>query len=126
MSKFINFLLTESKHPTWTLKSVYAVNNPDLYIGDPKTAKMLESKGITEFYPCKPDHKVASVGFAPKEQKWYGWSYRAIYGFKIGDKVKKGDCVCSATPDMALQPGFKAKTLDDARKMAEAFAESVG
>ncbi len=32
------------------------------------------------------------VGFSPKDQKWYGWSHRAIYGFKIGSTCKKGDC----------------------------------
>jgi len=31
------------------------------------------------------------VGFSPKDKKWYGWSHRAIYGFKVGSKCKKGD-----------------------------------
>ena len=25
--------------------------------------------------------------------KWYGWSHRAVYGFGVGDKVKKGDII---------------------------------
>lgn len=32
------------------------------------------------------------VGFSPKENKWYGWSHRAIFGFGIGSTCKKGDC----------------------------------
>lgn len=40
----------------------------------------------------KPDHRVPSIGFSEKEQKWYGWSHRAIYGFGVGSVVKKGDC----------------------------------
>ena len=32
------------------------------------------------------------VGFSPKDQKWYGWSHRAIYGFEIGSTCKKGNC----------------------------------
>ena len=32
------------------------------------------------------------VGFSPKDKKWYGWSHRAMYGFKIGSTCKKGDC----------------------------------
>ena len=32
------------------------------------------------------------VGFSHKEQKWYGWSHRAIYGFGVGSEVKRGDC----------------------------------
>lgn len=40
----------------------------------------------------KPEHCVCSIGFSEKEQKWYGWSHRAIYGFGVGSHVKKGDC----------------------------------
>ena len=61
-----------------------------------------------------------NVGFSEKEKKWYGWSHRAIFGFGIGSEVKEGDC-CEGY----LPIGFKAKTLEDAKKMAEAFAESV-
>ena len=40
------------------------------------------------------------VGFSPKENKWYGWSHRAIYGFTIGSTCKKGDChYIGATPE---------------------------
>ena len=62
------------------------------YIGDPKTAEMLKKKGITHFERTSDDHCRVSIGFNPEEQKWYGWSHRAIYGFGIGSKVKKGDC----------------------------------
>lgn len=61
-------------------------------IGDVKTANMLyKTYGI---YPEKrnPEHDVCSIGFSSKENKWYGWSHRALYGFGIGSEVKKGDC----------------------------------
>lgn len=32
------------------------------------------------------------VGFSPKDNKWYGWSHRAIFGFNVGSTCKKGDC----------------------------------
>jgi len=32
------------------------------------------------------------IGFSPKDDKWYGWSHRAIFGFKVGSTCKKGDC----------------------------------
>ena len=32
------------------------------------------------------------VGFSPKNNKWYGWSHRAIFGFEIGSTCVKGDC----------------------------------
>lgn len=40
-------------------------------------------------------HLSHGLGFNSKEQKWFGWSHRAIYGFTIGSKVKKGDCAYS-------------------------------
>ncbi len=36
--------------------------------------------------------RVALLVLMKKEQKWYGWSHRAIYGFGIGSTCKKGDC----------------------------------
>lgn len=76
--------------------------------------------GITEFYKTSPEHSVTSIGWSPKDQKWYGWSHRAIYGFGVGDIVKEGS-VCAEY----LPVGFKAKNLKDAKKMATAFARSV-
>ena len=82
------------------------------------------------------DSNVCSIGFSEKDNKWYGWSHRAIYGFKIGDVVKKGDC-CALSglteeylkkhpeEDCSLPIGFKAKSLADCKKMAIAFADSV-
>ncbi len=46
------------------------------------------------------DELTHGVGFSPKDGKWYGWSHRAIYGFKIGSECKKGDCHhVAATPE---------------------------
>lgn len=42
-----------------------------------------------------------SLGFNPVEQKWYGWSHRAIYGFGVGSKIKNGSC------------GFKASNKEE-------------
>lgn len=36
--------------------------------------------------------KTACLGFNQEENKWYGWSHRAIYGFTIGSKTEKGHC----------------------------------
>lgn len=47
--------------------------------------KLLADREITE-------QLTHGVGFSPKNNKWYGWSHRAIYGFKIGSTCKKGDC----------------------------------
>jgi hypothetical protein len=61
-----------------------------------------------------------STGFNEQEQKWYGWSHRARYGFGVGDKVTKDSVIAHHFP-----VGHEAKTLDDARQMAAAFAEAV-
>ena len=82
-------------------------------------------------------HNACSIGKSYKDGKWYGWSHRAMYGFQIGDKVEKGDCCASSgwteeylaehpEENKALPVGFEAKTEDDCKKMAIAFAESVG
>lgn len=60
------------------------------YIGSEKTAKMFAEDGIAP--EAIPGDTVASIGFCEQDQKWYGWSHRAICGFGIGSKVSKGDC----------------------------------
>lgn len=110
------------------------------YIGTPEVAHSLCNKRgiLPELVPkSSVDRKVCSIGFSAKDQKWYGWSHRAIFGFGVGAVAKKGDCVCSSgwtdeylakhpDQDLSLPVGFEAKTLDDAKQMAIAFAESVG
>lgn len=65
------------------------------FIGTEEWAKTLEERGIK---PEKrtPESSVCSIGFCEAEQKWYGWSHRAMYGFGIGSKVSKGDCAYTA------------------------------
>ncbi|MGI9493089.1 MAG: hypothetical protein ACR2QF_11885 [Geminicoccaceae bacterium] len=105
------------------------------YIGGPETALTLLRRGIQ---PQKANHKgkTCSIGFCEREQKWYGWSHRAMYGFKVGDEVKEGSCCATSgwtdeyleqhpDADVSLPVGFKAANLDDCRRMAVAFAESV-
>lgn len=114
------------------MKACYSIID-DSYIGDSKFANQLKKRGIVP--QSHSDNDVASIGFSEKEQKWYGWSHRAIYGFGIGDKVKEGDITATSgwtdeylkdhTDDKPLPVGFKAKTLADAKKMAVAFASAV-
>jgi hypothetical protein len=100
------------------MKSAYNYNGD--YIGNSKSAHYLCTKrGILP--EVIPGNKVCSIGFCEKEQKWYGWSHRAIYGFGIGDVTKLEQC---GVPQY-IKAGFKAKTLKDAMKIAIAFAQSV-
>lgn len=106
------------------------------YVGEPKNAHFLiHEKGIAPEL-SDSENGVCSIGFCAKESKWYGWSHRAIYGFGIGDKVSEGDCTNSSgyieeylaehpEEDRSLPVGFVAETLEDAKRMAVAFADSV-
>lgn len=82
---------------------------------------------ITATTDWKEKHGVKSegkgLGFSEDEQKWYGWSHRAYYGFGIGHVCKEGEC--GVSEDGPIKPGFKCETLDDCRKVAKNFAESV-
>lgn len=124
------------KQPYFLVTSAHSLHD-NAYIGDPKMAKTLwEKYGIETFELADPSHTVCSIGFSRTNQKWYGWSHRAIFGFGIGDKVKEGDCAASSGfvegylkehpgADKSLPVGFEAKTLEDAKRIAIAFAESV-
>lgn len=103
--------------PAVEIDAVYNLDGD--YVGDPDMADHLAELGITPERRT-PTSSVCSVGFSEKSNKWYGWSHRAIHGFTIGDQVEAGD-VC----EDGLPVGFEAKTMDDARKMAETFAASV-
>lgn len=67
---------------------------PDgVYIGDPVWAfRLVKRYGISDFQTASDDSNVCSIGFSRAQNKWYGWSHRAIFGFGPGDVVKKGDC----------------------------------
>ena len=64
-----------------------------------------------------------SLGFSEKEQKWYGWSHRAIHGFKVGDVCK--DSQCGVGEGYTFKDGDKLKTLDDCKQRAIDFAKSI-
>jgi len=107
------------------------------YIGDTRQAyRLCVLRGIAP--ECLDDKQVCSIGFCKKDQKWYGWSHRAIFGFGIGSTIDSEDDLCARSgltdgwlkehpeDNTALPVGFTAKILDDARRMAAAFAEAVG
>jgi len=134
--------------PDIEMKSAYTI--PDgYYIGNSECAyRLCRIRGIKpEPLPEINDEDRNSnagrgltccIGFCEKEQKWYGWSHRAIYGFGIGDKVNSEDHCCAKSgwideylqehpeEDYSLPVGFEAKTIEDVKRMAIAFAESVG
>lgn len=116
------------------MKSAYTPSGD--YIGNSVWAhRLVVQRGIAP-EKSSPSHSVCSIGFCERDQKWYGWSHRAIYGFGIGDVAKEGDVVTVSgwtdeyleehpEDDRSLPVGFEVKTLDDAKLAAIAFADGV-
>ena len=104
----------------WTM--AYTPNGD--YIGDPKTAHRLVAKRGIQPIKASDTNGVCSIGYSVKDGKWYGWSHRALYGFKVGSTCKKGDC--HYVPRRHGGKGsWTAKTIVDAKRMALDFAEGV-
>lgn len=104
----------------WTM----AYNLSGAYIGDMKNAYYLcVKRGI---YPelRTPESNVCTIGFSSKDGKWYGWSHRAIYGFKIGSTCEKGN-VHYVPRRRGGKGKWVAKTVADAKRMACDFASGV-
>ena len=106
------------------IDSCYSKKNGE-YVGDIKTALYLQKKGISDFEKVSQSWCICSIGFCEKEQKWYGWSHRAIFGFGIGDKLfdenftDKEDVLFSEHGDTTIT------TLEQAKQAAKNFSESV-
>jgi hypothetical protein len=106
------------------------------YIGPSKFAyRLCKTWGIKPEL-MTPTSNVCSIGFCEKDQKWFGWSHRAMFGFDIGAVAEQGDIVTQSgwTDEyLALHPeaddrlpvGYTATNLDEAKTMAIAFASSV-
>lgn len=87
----------------FTTKSAYTPEGD--YIGNSKWAyRLCKLRGIKP-EKITSEYNICSIGFCERNQKWFGWSHRAIYGFGIGSTCKKGDC--------HYQPRNKDEFLED-------------
>lgn len=69
-----------------------AFNMRGNYIGNSKDAhRLCVKRGILPELRT-PNQNVCSVGYSHKNGKWYGWSHRAIFGFKVGSECLIGSC----------------------------------
>jgi hypothetical protein len=96
------------------------------YIGDSRLAyQMVVKRGIAP-EKAKSNHCVCSIGFCAREQKWYGWSHRAICGFVVGDMLFEEEAPgCTDETPFVLHGVKKIETLADAKQAAINFAASV-
>jgi hypothetical protein len=60
------------------------------------------------------------LGKSAADNKWYGWSHRAVSGFRVGDTVKPGTCGF----DHIKKP-FKIKSDTHAKEVAKRFHNGV-
>jgi len=122
--RIVKYIIDGSKYGGVDIEMSTAFSLPNLeYIGKTKFAYRLVHKyGIISFQSInkkpvpnfsKPEKALnvlinnlmaeysfsptCCLGFSEKEQKWYGWSHRAIFGFGIGSIIKKGDCAYNPT-----------------------------
>lgn len=121
-------------NPPTTVETGYTYPGGDL-IGNREETEYLIKRGIKP-EKADPNDEGCRIGFCAEDQKWYGWSHRVIHGFGIGDEVKEGDVTASSgwspeylrehpEKDTSLPVGFRAETLEDAKRMAIALADSV-
>lgn len=87
--KIIRWTFNGNPDDAVDVENVYNLN--DEYVGDKDIADMLYKRGIRPEL-ADPSHNVCSIGYCEREDKWYGWSHRALFGFGIGNAVRKGDC----------------------------------
>ena len=82
--------------------------------------RLTKKYGITEFGP-------GSIGLNVDKGICYGWSHRAICGFKVGDKIYDENFKGAGDNTSFKKHGDKTiKTIEDAKKAATNFAGSVG
>lgn len=65
-----------------------------------------------------------STGLDEDKGIWYGWSHRAIHGFKVGDRIFEPEFGDDKTP-FSKHGSKTIKALDDAKLSAERFSEYV-
>ena len=104
------------------MKSCYSYSGG--YIGDEKTADFICNKmGIVP--ETIPGDEVCSIGYCRMNNKWYGWSHRAIVGFQKGNRIFEERYGNGNTP--FIEHGSKTiKSLDDAKQAAINFARYIG
>jgi hypothetical protein len=98
------------------------------YIGDERDARFLcDQLGIAPELRA-PDSNTCSHGWSEAKGRWYGWSHRAIHGFRVGDVVREGSVVERGTvgrEGAGFEAGHVLATDEEARRAAMLFAEEV-
>lgn len=94
------------------------------HIGGPDMVKhLITLRGIAP-EKRRRESSTCSIGYSKRRKAYYGWSHRAICGFRIGDKIFQTRLGNDKTP--FRQHGNKIiTTMAQARISAKRFARSV-
>lgn len=138
MSKFVDLRakrIDDSDDLTSRVVMVAARSKQDgSYVGNLISTYKLLCRGIDEFYSLK-NGTCACTGFDSTNRIWYGWSHRAMMGFRIGQQLSWGtlnlikdedDEEYKKIEELADRNGFTILNLKQARTCAKLFAEAVG
>jgi len=111
--------------PAFVMRSAFT---PDgAYIGSPKVARFLIKKNGVKPELANEGDNVCTIGFRSEDQKWYGWSHRAMCGFGLGDKLYEEDWPEGTEQTPFIRHGaVTIESLSQAREAAVNFADSVG
>ena len=114
-------------------KKYVALNLAGRCIGSLEYARHLLGKYDIRPESIIPGEGPCSIGFSPRYQKWFGWSHRAIYGFGVGSKVKKGELgYVGATPEDLIEAhaeffsDISAEHAEEARRECQILEDRSG
>lgn len=75
---------------------IYVTNDDNEYYVGPVNQindwliKFCVEKELTDLFSTGGPKCTINVAYSPIDNKWYGWSHRALFGFTKGSQVKKG------------------------------------
>ncbi len=93
------------------------------YIESIDVANKLLNKGLSKIQKAlDSEQAVAQIGFCEADQKWYGWSHRAMCGFGRGDRIFDKD-YGDETTIFVLHGSKVIQTFEDAKLAASNFAD---
>lgn len=104
---------------------VMARNKAGDWMGEKSMAEFLAKFGISAEI-ANEEYDICSIGWSEREQKYFGWSHRAICGFSIGDMIFDADLECDDDTPFVKHGSRRIETKEDARQAAINFAEYVG
>lgn len=106
-------------------KMIMARNKGGDWMGEKPMAEHLAKHGIAAEL-ADEDHDICCIGWSEREQKYFGWSHRAIAGFGIGDMIFEEDFECDDNTPFIKHGSKRIETKNDARQAAINFAEYIG